>query len=178
MVWAARSLGLDRISFLAADVSTDAFNRPSGWTGERVSQIALDREEWTELAAELEAMERECAEDFATGFIAETPAKLRRRLRQYYAALLGDAQFYPNRCNAPWVSTVIEADGTVRPCFFQAPIGNIHASGNLGAILNSAEAIAWRRGLDVERDLICRRCVCTLSLSEGDPRASSLGGPS
>ena len=31
-------------------------------------------------------------------------------------------------------------------------------------ILNSAEAVAWRQGLDTHRDAICRRCVCTLSL--------------
>src|SRR5438128_1114830 len=30
---AARDIGLDRVSFLAADVSSDAFNRPDGWDG-------------------------------------------------------------------------------------------------------------------------------------------------
>ena len=178
VVSAAHAVGLDRISFLAADVSTDAFNRPNGWSGERSSDVALGPEEIAVLSDEIDAMEGECAEDFASGFIAETPAKLRQRLGQYYAALLGDAEFHPNRCNAPWVSSVIESDGSVRPCFFQAPLGNIHASGSLGAILNSAEAIAWRQGLDVERDAICKRCVCTLSLSEGDARASSLGARS
>ena len=178
VVSAAHALGLDRISFLAADVSTDAFNRPSGWTGERVSDVALGREEVAALREAIDTLERECAEDFANGFIAETPTKLRRRLGQYYAALLGDSDFHPNRCNAPWVSTVIESDGTVRPCFFHAPIGNIHAAGGLGVILNSAEAIAWRQGLDVERDATCKRCVCTLSLRAGDARAPSPGDPS
>ncbi|MEO5998836.1 MAG: SPASM domain-containing protein [Chitinophagaceae bacterium] len=28
------------------------------------------------------------------------------------------------KCNAPWVSTVIEADGTVTPCFFHEAIRN------------------------------------------------------
>ena len=117
-------------------------------------------------AAELDALELECAADFASGFIAEPPGKLRRRLSQYFAALHGDTEFPANQCNAPWVSSVIESDGTVRPCFFQPPLGNIHASGSLLAVLNSADAVAWRRGLDVQRDAICRRCVCTLSLSE------------
>jgi Fe-coproporphyrin III synthase len=169
-VAAAHELRLDKISFLAADVSTDAFNRPGGWQEERVGQVALEREDIPLLAAELDALERECADDFASGFIAESPAKLRQRLLQYYSALLGDGDFVPNNCNAPWVSSVIESDGTVRPCFFQPALGNIHTAGSLGAILNSPEAIGWRRGLDVERDAICRKCVCTLSLGADEAR--------
>lgn len=164
VVAAAHELGLDRISFLAADVSTEAFNRPGGWEGERVEQVALGPEDLPLLAAELEALEQEYAADFASGYIAETALKLRRRLHQYYAALNGLCDFFPNDCNAPWVSTVIEADGTVRPCFFQPPLGNIHQAGSLDTILNSPEALDWRRGLDPHRDAICRKCVCTLSL--------------
>ena len=40
---AARALGLDRISFLAADTSSTAFNRPDGWSDSRVDEVALDR---------------------------------------------------------------------------------------------------------------------------------------
>jgi Fe-coproporphyrin III synthase len=165
-VAAAHALGLDRISFLAADVSSEAFNRPGGWEGERVAQVALEPDDLPLLAAEIDALEREHAADFAAGYIAEPPLKLRRRLLQYYAALLGQGDFFPNDCNAPWVSTVIESDGTVRPCFFQPPLGNIFESGSLDAILNSPAALAWRRGLDTHRDSICRKCVCTLSLRE------------
>jgi MoaA/NifB/PqqE/SkfB family radical SAM enzyme len=169
-VRAARAIGLDRISFLAADVSSEAFNRPDGWTTERVGDVALDASDLARLSAELDALEREHAGDFESGFIAESPEKLRRRLHQYFAALLGEDAFHPNQCNAPWVSSVIEADGTVRPCFFQPPLGNVHAAGSLGAVINSPEAIAWREGLDVARNAICQRCVCTLSLAR--PAAS------
>ncbi|MEO7454785.1 MAG: SPASM domain-containing protein, partial [Gemmatimonadaceae bacterium] len=163
-VAAARAVGLDRISFLAADVSTDAFNRPSPWSDERVDEVALSRDDVTALASELAALERDHADDFASGFIAESPDKLRRRLLQYSAALQGDGDFAPNDCNAPWVSTVIEADGTVRPCFFQPPLGNINDAASLRDIINAPDSIAWRRGLDVRRNAICRKCVCTLSL--------------
>ncbi|HEY9225804.1 MAG TPA: radical SAM protein [Gemmatimonadaceae bacterium] len=166
---AARSVGLDRISFLAADVSSDAFNRPNGWDDDRVSQVALESSDLPLLSAELDALECEHAIDFASGFIAESAGKLRNRLGRYYAALLGNGDFAPNTCNAPWVSSVIESDGTVRPCFFQPPLGNIHSAKSLDAILNSPEAIAWRRGLDVARDAICRKCVCTLSLRSTEP---------
>ncbi|HYR08150.1 MAG TPA: SPASM domain-containing protein, partial [Longimicrobium sp.] len=84
-----------------------------------------------------------------------------------YAALLGDAELAPNSCNAPWVSSVLEADGTVRPCFFQPPLGNVREAGSLDAVLNSDGARRWRAGLDVQRDAICRRCVCSLSLRAG-----------
>jgi Fe-coproporphyrin III synthase len=164
VVRAAHEIGLSRISFLAADVTTDAFNRPAGWDDDHVARVALASDDLPLLLQELDRLERENAEDFASGFIAESPIKLRRRLHQYYAALLGQGEFYPNACNAPWVSTVIEADGTVKPCFFQPPLGNLYRAGNLQDILNSPQSLAWRQGLDPHRDAICRRCVCTLSL--------------
>jgi MoaA/NifB/PqqE/SkfB family radical SAM enzyme len=163
-VTAARDMGLDRISFLAADVSSDAFNRPDGWDDDHTQQVALSAEDVPALIEELEALVRDHADDFSSGFIAESPAKLRRRLGQYYAALLGDADFHPNECNAPWVSSVIESDGTVRPCFFQPPLGKLEAGNSLSEIVNSPTAIAWRDQLDVRTNAVCRRCVCTLSL--------------
>jgi len=170
-VGSARALGLDRISFLAADVTSEAFNRPGGWEPERAAGIALGPGDLPLLAAELAALTREHAADFASGFIAESPEKLERRLLQYFAALLGvldGGDFAPVECNAPWVSAVVEADGTVRPCFFQPPLGNLKAAGSLTAILNTEAAVAWRRGLDTARDAICRRCVCSLALREGE----------
>jgi MoaA/NifB/PqqE/SkfB family radical SAM enzyme len=165
-VRAARSLGLERISFLAADVSSEAFNRPGGWEPDRASGVALGPEDLPGLAAELAALEREHAQDFADGFIAESPEKLHRRLSLYFAALLGGGDFPAVECNAPWVSSVIEADGTVRPCFFQPPLGTLRDGQTFTEILNGPAAVAWRRGLDMERDAICRRCVCSLSLRE------------
>ena len=94
------------------------------------------------------------------------PVKL-RRIAQYFAALNGDGAFPRTICNAPWVSTVVEADGTVRPCFFHRALGNLREQ-PLETILNSPEAIAFRRGLDVRGDPICRRCVCTLKLGPAD----------
>ena len=164
IVRASHDIGLSRISFLAADISSDAFNRPAGWDDGHVASVALATEDLPLLLAELERLEQERAADFAGGFIAESPLKLRRRLHQYYAALLGEGDFHPNACNAPWVSTVIEADGTVRPCFFQPALGNLHQAPNLQAILNSPQSRAWRQGLDPHRDAICRKCVCTLEL--------------
>ncbi len=166
-VAAAHELGLDRLSFLAADVTSEAFNRPGGWGDDRAAEVALRREDLPLLAAELEALTIERAADFASGFIAESPEKLGRRLLRHFAALLAEGDFAPVECNAPWVSAVVEADGSVRPCFFQPPLGNVRHAESLGAILNSPAAISWRQTLDTARDPICRRCVCSLSLREG-----------
>jgi MoaA/NifB/PqqE/SkfB family radical SAM enzyme len=165
-VRAARELGLDRVSFLAADVDSEAFNRPGGWERGRAAEVALAAEDLPGLAAELAALERDHAADFAGGFIAESPEKLERRLLRHFAALLGAGDFAPVECNAPWVSAVIETDGAVRPCFFQPPLGNLRQAASLAAVLNSESAVAWRRGLDPARDAICRRCVCSLALRE------------
>lgn len=162
----AHEMGLDRISFLAADTHSEAFNRPEGWETERAEQVGLTVADLPCLEAELAALTQEHAADFASGFIAESAEKLQRRLLEYFRATLGLKSFPKHTCNAPWVSSVIEADGTVRPCFFQPALGNVRAAGSLKATLNSPEAIAFRQNLDVETDPICRRCVCTLSLRE------------
>jgi MoaA/NifB/PqqE/SkfB family radical SAM enzyme len=167
IVQTAHELGLDRISFLAADVSSTAFNRPTPWGDERSSEVALSLEETAELHDLVETLIDRNADDFASGFIAERPDKL-RRVPRYFAALHGQGAFPTPRCNAPWVSTVVEADGTVRPCFFHAPLGSIKEQ-SLASILNGPAAIAFRRSLDVEQDPICRTCVCSLTLGRRAP---------
>jgi MoaA/NifB/PqqE/SkfB family radical SAM enzyme len=163
-VQTAKQMKLDSISFLAAAVTSQAFNRPEGWTPDRQSAVALDVQEAANLALEVEALIYENATDLASGFVAEGPEKLRRLVRHYRAHL---GQFPPQapRCNAPWVSAVIEADGTVRPCFFHRSLGNIHTK-PLQEILNSEEAIEFREKLDISLNPICQRCVCPLILTE------------
>ncbi|MCB8945198.1 MAG: radical SAM protein [Ardenticatenaceae bacterium] len=162
VIAAAHELGLDEISFLTADVTTSAFNRQQIWGDDRVAEIALSPNEVVEFAAIVEQTISMYADDFANGYVAENAAKVRSFVR-YYAALNGDGNFPPVHCNAPWVSTVIEADGTVRPCFFHEALGNVRER-PLADILNSPQATNFRRNLDMAHDPICRKCVCTLSL--------------
>lgn len=164
---AAHEIGLDQVSFLAVDVSTTAFNRPTPWGDERIADVALSPNEVAEFERILEQTIAQYADDFASGFIAEDPEKL-RRLHRYFAALNDDGDFPEAVCNAPWVSTVVEADGTVRPCFFHRSLGNIYEQ-PLDAILNSDDAVAFRRQLDVKVDPICRKCVCTLHIGVRQP---------
>ncbi len=163
IIAASHDLELDQISFLASDTFSTAFNRPEPWNDERVSEVTLTPNDVAEFKQIIEETFDRYSDDFASGFIAESPEKI-RRLPDYYAALNGVGDFPENTCNAPWVSTVIEANGTVRPCFFHRPLGNVHDQA-LDEILNSSDAVAFRRNLDTKRDPICRKCVCTLQLN-------------
>jgi MoaA/NifB/PqqE/SkfB family radical SAM enzyme len=164
---AVKEVGLDGISFLSVDVSSTAFNRPQPWGDERISDVALSPNEVREFDRVVEETIVTHAADFASGFVAESPDKL-RRLPRYFAALNGQGDFPTTICNAPWVSSVIETDGAVRPCYFHNALGNIHEQ-PLEQILNSDAAIAFRRNLDVTTDPICRKCVCTLHLGVRSP---------
>ena len=144
---------------------SSAFNRAERWDGDHVAQVCLDIEESEEFADIIEAVVAEHSDDFASGLIMEQPDRL-WRLAHYYLAANGVRDFPTVRCEAPWVSTVIETDGTVRPYFFHAPIGNIH-EGGLDAILNSGKAIALREELNISSDPICSR-LCAPTIDDAD----------
>lgn len=155
-VSAARDLGLRSISFLAVDLDSAAFDRSIAWPGTKKASVAPD----------MEVLEREMgcliAEYPPDGFILESPAKLRRIVDHFRRPVAP-------RCNAPWVSAVWEANGDVRPCFFHPPVGNT-ADGTLAEIVNGPVAEAFRAGLNVAENPVCRRCVCSLYLSESPLR--------
>lgn len=162
-----KALDLDGISFLAADVTSEAFNRPLLWPGERQSEIALSDDEVRTLDAEVERLIDEFTADIRSAYIAESPAKLRRMVGSFKAHL-GQGIPESPRCNAPWVSAVIEADGVLRPCFFHQAIGNI-GDATLEEAINSDKARRFRRELNVETNPICRRCVCSLYRPDPSP---------
>ncbi len=171
-VQASRSLGLDHISFLAADVTSKGdgvFNR-DGQDRPEILDLALRPEDLETLANELSRLERDHTGDFRSGFLAESPQKLWSTLYVHFRAVLGLDRFPARTCNAPWVSAVVESDGTVRPCFFHKPIGNVFASGSLEAVLYSPPARHFRETLDIASDPTCQACVCSLNLKDDDPR--------
>jgi len=155
----ARELGLKSMSFLAADLRSPAFNRPAGWSPERQAEIGLA---WEELATLESGIEELISREECGHFVLESPAKLRRIVQHFRCHLRGEDAEAP-ACNAPWTSAVIEADGAVRPCFFHRPIGHLHSGKSLEEILNGPEAIAFRDGLQVATNPVCRNCVCSLN---------------
>jgi Fe-coproporphyrin III synthase len=164
-VTAAQQLGFDSISFLAADVSSSAFNRELVWPVERQNQIALTPNEIGALEQEMERLIERHGHKIRDHFIVESPEKLRRivrRFRECTGELLPESPL----CDAPWVSAVLEVDGSVRPCFFHRKIGSVSTHSLVDAV-NSEEAQQFRKKLDVASNPVCQRCVCSLHYRKG-----------
>ena len=147
---AARDIGCRHVSFLALDTSSDAFG---GRAGERVRLLPspVQVERFEDAVDQLES-----AGCFADRFVCETPAKL-RRLASYLRASAGAEGFERPQCDAPWWSSVVEADGSLRPCFFHAPVGDVREG-----LVALRKGDGYRRALaDIRAsNETCARCVC------------------
>jgi MoaA/NifB/PqqE/SkfB family radical SAM enzyme len=162
IIESAKEIGVDHISFLPADVSSHAFNREVLWAEERQMDVAIHVDELTEFRNALDNLISTYKDEINSSFIAESSTKL-NKIFTYYCAIHQLCEFPYKKCNAPWVSTVIEPDGSVKPCFFHPTIGNIR-SNSLTEILNGEKGINFRKGLNMGEDETCRRCVCYLNL--------------
>ena len=158
----AKSLNVKSISFLPADVTSNAFNRSVVWNQEKQSDILIPFTELHFLHEIIEKVIMQHQSDFENRFIVESPDKL-RKIYTYYSAQYGLNEFPYKKCNAPWVSAVIEPDGNVKPCFFHAAVGNIK-SNNLMEIINNEHSIQFRKNLNVDENHTCKKCVCYLNL--------------
>lgn len=150
IVAAARGLGVDHVSFLPLDAASLAF----GGHPERRLPLLPSAPAVRAFVAEVARLE--AAGAFADGFVLESPAKL-GRLARHLEASQGRAAFARPPCDAPWWSSVVEADGSVRPCFFHEPVADARAG--LRAIRASAgysTALARIR----RPNPTCDRCVC------------------
>ncbi len=154
----ARRLRARQVSFLAVDVANPhAFGRTDGFT----NNLALSPADLGELERILNALERDHADDFHSGFIAESPRKL-RRIHQYFAAVCSSAPYPPVRCNAPEVSAVIDVKGRVSPCFFIPGPADVRWRADLGAALNADSMLDLREDIRAGHRPECERCVCSL----------------
>lgn len=163
LILRAKEMGLDRISFLPADVTSQAFNREELWEKDKQETVLIHKEELPLLQNMIQKIVSEFKQDFDNKFISESPEKI-QKIHQYYAAHYGLTDFPYKKCNAPWVSTVIEADGSVRPCFFHDAIGSIK-NNSLLDILNHKKSREYRQTLNTQTNSTCIKCVCYLNLS-------------
>ena len=164
----ARRVGARQISFLAVDVANPhAFGR----VDEFRTNLALRAQDLPELEQILHGMERDYADDFRSGFIAESPSRL-RRIHQYFAAVCGLGSYPPVRCNAPELSAVISAKRQVSPCFFIPGPPEAAWHDDLGAVLNGDSMIALRDEIRSGLRPECATCVCSL-WRDPDSRATS-----
>ena len=161
IIEAACAADVSQISFLTVDVSsTEAFGPRFSADQPTAAQTALTADDLPAFEAVLDRIETDFAAEFASERIAESPAKL-RRMSQYFRALLGEGDFPRPRCNAPHFSTVIEVDGTLRPCYFLPAYGQLNGT-TLPAALNLPAALALRQAYQSGQRAECARCVCPL----------------
>ena len=163
---ASRSAGFHSISFLAADLTSRAFNRPAPWDSNRQNEIALSINETAALAGQIEQIIAS-----ADPFVRDSPDHL-RRIVHHFEAHLGLSEPVAPRCNAPWVSAVIEPDGALRPCFFHPVVA--HVGDRFDAAVNGRQAVAFRQSLDISANATCRNCVCSLNLGERSPQSGEV----
>lgn len=159
----SRRLGVQGISFLAVDVANPhAFGR----TDDFAADVALRVEDLPVFGQLISELTQDRSEDFRTGFIAESPAKL-RRLQQYFAALHGQAQYPAVRCNAPDFSAVIGAQGAVQPCFFISGPPAAAGQGDLESVLNGDAMVTLRQSIRAGERAECPGCVCSMYREPG-----------
>jgi Fe-coproporphyrin III synthase len=146
----ARGTGADHVSFLPLDASSAAFG---GRPGARRALVPT-AEQVRHLRATVEQLGADGR--LGDGFVLESAARL-QRLADHLDGSGGRRPFARPRCDAPRWSSVVTADGTVRPCFFHAPVGDVRRG--LGPTRAST---AYREALsriDAPNDT-CGRCVC------------------
>jgi Fe-coproporphyrin III synthase len=166
-VTVARQLGARQVSFLAVDVANPhAFGRSESFG----LGLTLGGEDLAEFDAVLRRMEETCAAEFDSGFIAESPLKLRRIL-EYFKAIQGLGPYPKVRCNAPEFSAVIGATGKIQPCFFisgpgdatlRTDVDGASLPHDLTGILNSLEMSSLRAAIRDGARAECKTCVCSL----------------
>jgi Fe-coproporphyrin III synthase len=166
MVDTARSLGVRRISFLAADVLSGAFGRDASGSGRWNQDVLLDGSELEELRQLVNLLISTRRQEFEEGFISESPAKL-YRIVEYFEALAGKRPFPRNLCNAPNVSAVITSSGEIQPCFFLPAFGNVRGEA-LKSLSNGPSIRLTRRNVKAYSLERCKTCVCTLNVSPAE----------
>jgi Fe-coproporphyrin III synthase len=152
----ARDLGARQVSFLAVDIANaQAFGR----SGEAVADLALGADDLPEFGRLIGMLEQHHAQDFRSGFIAESPEKL-RRIEQYFSAVRGLGAYPTVRCNAPEFSAVIDSKGRVQPCFFIA--GPAADGSDFLTQLEADPMKSLRADIRDGKRGECKTCVCSM----------------
>lgn len=163
----ALAADVNHISFLTVDVSNplafgNRFESALNFINleHQPPADALTTDDIQELGRILDFIESKYAAEFASGRFAESPEKL-HRIGNYFEAILGQGKFDPPRCNAPHISTVIQVDGTLQPCYFLPAYGKLNSIG-LDKAINAPAALELRRSYRTGQRPECERCVCPL----------------
>ncbi|MEO8361539.1 MAG: radical SAM protein [Vicinamibacteria bacterium] len=147
-VAAAREIGLDGLSFLPVDTTSGAF----GGEPDRRTSLDLSDEDLMALRAGILALDM--SQELG-GFVLETRSKLTSMADGFVRS---PSHAVAPRCDAPEWSSVIEADGSIRPCFFQPTVLGTPAL-RLGEVRQSLEYAGALSRLGPSNPT-CKRCVC------------------
>jgi MoaA/NifB/PqqE/SkfB family radical SAM enzyme len=150
VVDAARSLGFDHVSFLALDAHSPAFG------GDPAARRTLVPDAGQVARFEAAVARLEDSGALTDGFVLDDAAKL-RRLSRHLDASAGRRPHERPDCDAPWWSLVVDADGSVRPCFFHERVGDAR-----DGLLSLRTSERYRASLAAIRapNPTCRSCVC------------------
>ena len=158
LIESARALGFDKISFLPVDLRSDAFGRNHPNHSVVADRIQPGPQELEAMASGIEAVRGSDSVQFIESGIEKL-----RTIHLYFRMLLENGPLPVVRCNAPWVSAVIETTGRMRGCFFHPVIGDYKS-------INGDDALRFRRSLRVSDNPTCQRCVCSKMLRSGELR--------
>ncbi len=161
----AKQIGARQISFLAVDIANPhAFGRSDDYA----TDLALRGEDLAVFEQMLDALEREHAEDFRSGFIAESPQKLRRiwqYFRRYpwagalpFGALQRAGIFCRDRCHRPRAALFLH------PRAARSKVFGVGAGGDsdLASTLNSDAMMGLRAAIRSGERAECKTCVCSM----------------
>jgi hypothetical protein len=148
-----------RISFLTADIDSGAFGRDSQGQVAPDQAMVMTGDEVKNFREVTNDVIHKFSSSFSSGFIAQSPEKMLHMV-QYYEALIGMAPFPRNHCNAPMISAVITATGSVLPCFFLPTYGNVRES-SVRDLLGKPQLRKTRNDVRAYSLKQCQRCVCT-----------------
>ncbi|HNW38881.1 MAG TPA: radical SAM protein [Candidatus Omnitrophota bacterium] len=153
----AQDMGMDHLSFSAADMACVAFGRNGKTTWQLSEGISLDKNDLSQFKTVISDLRNTHPEFFTSRFIIEG-FRVFLHIYNYYKAISGQAEFPAIRCNLPWLYSVIEADGKVKPCYACHDIGNIRQE-PFEKIVNSARLIEFRDNLKKHPGRVCNYCA-------------------
>ena len=157
-------MGFDEISFLAADVSSAAFNRPEPWPADRAAEIALGARSSCRCSTRRfdDAVHRDAANCSTNGFVAGGRALARsnravlpraRRRRRLPARAVQRAV----GVGSPGAGDVAAARASFSRC--TAPPAEVWTTRSIPPPRSLSAASSTSRSNET-----CRRCVCSLNL--------------
>lgn len=160
MIEFAKKLNVECVTFQPVDVCSEyAYGRPIGVknTGVEQSRIGLrvsDLKQFDDIIAETI---RVFKMDMQNGFITESQSSF-ETMKKYFRAMLGVVDYPVSPCNLPCLSTIIDCEQSVRPCFFLPDFGKTNGK-DFAELINCEKAIRARTDALSASKIACKRCV-------------------